>query len=464
MARVLLILPELRLKMQTPYLGQMYIAASLVDAGHEVRCVDAGACRYSGSSDGLVRLAADYQPDMIGFSLFTANAWSGYQLAARLKQHARLLVAGGPHVTVCPREPLGHGFDVCISGEAEFTLRRIAAWLDDEPGSEIPTPPGTSVKWGGTVLSGGERAFLDDLDQVPYPLLSYDCYDLNDYDSELHLLPGGLMTSRGCPARCTFCANYVTGRVFRWRTADNVLREMEVLRASHGVRHFAFFDDAFTANRPRLKELCQAMLRSDVIADCTWSCITPANMVSERDLELMFESGCRAINFGIESGDPLVLKSIKKGQNPDRVKRAVVAAKAVGMRTVVNFMFGFPGESEDQLKRTLSVMEDLAPHTDFFNQYGVLVPYPGTPVYQQYHETYGFRDWWLDPERIPKHDPLSNPTMEHDPALDIDFFHYPDAVKRMIAECVRFKAIHNRHRIELSSRKWVPQPSTISSG
>ncbi|MDX1605735.1 MAG: hypothetical protein R3202_06050, partial [Candidatus Competibacterales bacterium] len=125
--------------------------------------------------------------------------------------------------------------------------------------------------------------------------------------------------------------------------------------------------------------------------------------------------------------------------------------RAAGMTTIVNFMFGFPGEGVNELRNTLGLMEALAPHTDFFNNRGVLIPFPGTTVYDRWHAEYGFTRWWLDPDRQ-----ITEPdwqgmdynevqrTLEQDPTLDLDFFRYSDPVRAAIAGCVRFKARHNR--------------------
>ena len=120
------------------------------------------------------------------------------------------------------------------------------------------------------------------------------------------------------------------------------------------------------------------------------------------------------------------------------------------MTTIVNFMFGFPGEGVAEIETTRRLMEELAPATDYFNNRGVLVPMPGTAIYEEHHARCGFTGWWLDPSRIVDEpnvhvlDPRARQDyLEHDPTLDLDFFRYEPAVREAIAECVRFKARHN---------------------
>lgn len=474
MARVLLVMPHLPQRMGAAYLGQQYVAAALLADGHEVRCLDLAAVYFDGSDQAALDVVESFGPDLVGMTLFTYNARRGYELAAQLHGRTRLLVAGGPHATVCRREPVARGgFDVAVAGEAEVTLVEVARWLDGRTGARPLEAIGGLVfrdPDSGALVETPPRPALEDLDALAWPLESYPCYEAKWYlPSGGQVVPGGLMTSRGCPARCTFCANYVTGRSYRWRSTASVLGEMRLLAERHGVRHFPFWDDAFTARRSRIVELCEAILADPVLRGCTWTCITPGNMVRAPDLELMRRAGCVAINFGLESGDADVLRAIQKGIKPERVRESVRAARAAGMTTIVNFMFGFPGEGVDALERTLALMGELAADTDFFNNRGVLVPFPGTAIYDAHAAEYELQDWWLDPKRVVDEPNLFvlDPTqaqvhLEHDPTLDLDFFRYPDAVRDKIAECVRFKARHNAATLERLSRS-SRQPATTLS-
>jgi len=146
---------------------------------------------------------------------------------------------------------------------------------------------------------------------------------------------------------------------------------------------------------------------------------------------------------------------IQKGQRPEHVLAAVTAAKAVGMMTTVNFMFGFPEEGVDELDRTLDFMQQLAPHTDSFNHRGVLVPFPGTAIYDRWHEEFEFSEWWLDATKLADEadlpsldDAAMQACLETDPTLALDFFRYSNRVRDKIAECVRFKARHNQAKIK----------------
>ena len=463
MARVLLIIPQLPQRMGAPYLGLQYVASALLRSGHEVRCLDLAALHAPVSAQGAVEIAERFDADVIGFTLFTYNALNGYRLASALQHLRGRLVAGGPHTTTCPQEALEHGFEAAIIGEGEHALVALVNAVQQE---QWPRPiPGVQTRAG--ITAGG---FIEDLDALPWPLDSYECFDPLWYGQHNSVVPGGMMTSRGCPAKCTFCANHVTGRSFRWRSAADVVGEMQQLRERFGLNHFAFWDDAFTANRQRLKRLCDAI--DAELPGATWSCITPASMTTTSILERMAASGCVAINFGIESGDPQTLRAIAKGQRPKQVVTAVQTASSLGMSTVVNFMFGFPGESVESLQTTRQLMEVLADDVDWFNHRGVLVPFPGTPIYERHHVEHGFTKWWLRDAYVGEEpnlfglDPREAMTsLEHDPTLDLDFFHYSKPTREAIAACVRFKARHNANRVEaLSAAAGGSQPIQTQAG
>jgi radical SAM superfamily enzyme YgiQ (UPF0313 family) len=262
-------------------------------------------------------------------------------------------------------------------------------------------------------------------------------------------VPGGILTSRGCPARCTFCANYVTGRLFRYRRPESVVREILAWHDGWGTTFFPFWDDAFSVNPRRLSELCAAFER-DLDFPFSFGAITRANLVNPDVLGMMKRAGLVHVNFGVESGDDAILKAIKKGVKTEQVVRALTWAKEAGLSTACNFMLGFPQESEEALERTLRFMERIAPLTDTFSTLGVVVPFPGTPIYDQYHTEYGFTDWWLREEygRYTPPPPVEDRKAFYryytdDTNLELDFFRYSPGMRDLIRVCLRFKAEHN---------------------
>jgi len=455
MTRVLLINPPSPEQLGAPLLGLQYVAAPLVARGCEVRVIDAAARYFDHDFDWIVNEAERFAPEIIGFGLFTRWVWHAYRLVDRFRGRFPLLVAGGAHTTVRPHETLERGFDVAVEGEAEETIARLVDYVE----GRISLDPIPGIRYrdrDGQIRHGPKGEFISDLDALPFPQIAQDLFERSWYHpSGEEVIPGGILTSRGCPARCTFCANYVTGRGFRYRSPANVVAELNAYHARCGATFYPCWDDALTANPKRLLALCEA-LEHDLDFPFRWSAITRATMVTPELLRAMRRAGLVAVNFGVESGDDEILRAIKKGITTEHVVRALEWAKAAGLRTACNFMLGFPQETPQALERTLRFMERIAPMVDSFSTLGVVVPFPGTPIYDDYHIQYGFTDWWLrevysqysppppisDFERFYRH-------YIDDTNLELDFFHYTDEMRGLIRECLRFKAEHNLSRIGL---------------
>ena len=453
--RVLIVNPPSPEQLGAPLLGLQYVIAALLEHGCEVRVVDAAARYFDGGSEAVEAEVADFEPEVVGIALFTRWVWHAYGIVERLRGRVPLLVAGGAHTTVRPEETLERGFDVAVVGEAEHSFPELIDRFEHG---------GTFEDVAGIVYRGRDGAVhrsppappIADLDDLAPPLRAQGLFDPRWYDpSGGATVPGGILTSRGCPARCTFCANYVTGRTFRYRSARAVVDELNAYHEYCGLTFFPCWDDALTANRPRLYELCETIER-EVQFPFTWSAITRANMVNPDLLAAMRRAGLVHVNFGVESGDDEILRAIKKGIKTEHVVRALHWAKDAGLLTACNFMLGFPQETPRALARTLAFMQEIAPLVDTFSTLGVLVPFPGTPLYDDYHVEYGFTDWWLREEYSHYAPPPPLDDFDRfyrhyvdDANLELDFFRYSDETRGLMREVMRFKAEHNLAKLGL---------------
>ena len=173
----------------------------------------------------------------------------------------------------------------------------------------------------------------------------------------------------------------------------------------------------------------------------------------------MRRAGCVSVNFGVESGDDAILKAIRKGITTASVERALAWAKAERLHTACNFMLGFPEETPAHVERTLAFMRRIAPRVDTFSTLGVVIPFPGTPLYEEHHARFGFTDWWLE-ERYARYDPpppVADTARWHrhyvdDATIALDFFHYSDAMRTAIRAALRFKGEHNLRRMRRLTR------------
>jgi radical SAM superfamily enzyme YgiQ (UPF0313 family) len=388
-ARVFLINPPSPEPVRTPLLSFCHLAAALRAGGHEVALLDASAPFAPHAHGEIVERVAAFAPDLVGLHLKTLHVQPAYALAAELG--AFQLVAGGPHATIVPDEPLARGFSWVVRGEGEVALVELADVIDGV--RRAADVEGLSWRDRGMIRHNKARGFNTELDALAPPLDALELFDPAWYGAAAMVPPAGLLSSRGCPAACTFCSNDVTGRRFRYRSAPSVAREIAELGARFGLVGFSFFDDSFAVGKRRVRELCDAITAANT--PVWWTCTAhPAHL--DRDvLADMRRAGCAGIDIGMESADPATLVRIGKGVTVERVLAVLGWCAELGIHTVVNLMFGWPDETDDELEATIGFLERAAPLAGGFNARGVVVPYPGTQIYEANHERFGFSGWWI---------------------------------------------------------------------
>ena len=381
-----------------PNLGQLYLAAALRKAGIDVRLLDLASLYGPGDLGTLVAAIDEQQPELLGFTLYTETVLYGYDLIGLLEDRTGFcVVAGGPHATAEPAEALAHGFDAVVLGEGEETIVELIRAL--RSGGNLSGVAG--LAWSddaGTLHTNPPRALCQDLDVLPDPL---DILDLIERDR--YVQPGAailppIITSRGCPGRCTFCSNDVSGNRYRFHSAGRVVQEVRGWQARGGAAAMFFQDTAFTAHRKRTLALCGHL--ADLSPPISWVCKSRCDQIDRELAMVMAGAGCTAVFFGAESGSAAVLDRIGKGITPRDIEKSVAVTHGAGMGAYAHIMVGFSDETVAELDATCALMERLAPFVKGFPTGGILLPYPGTAVYRSQHEALGFSRWWLDRSRI----------------------------------------------------------------
>ncbi len=441
MARVFLVNPPSPEPVKTPLLSFCHLAASLRAGGHEVALLDASAPFAPKDHEVIAARVRAFAPDLVGLHLKTLHVQPAYALAADLAEFT--LVGGGPHATIVPDEPLAHGFHWVIRGEGEDVLVELADVIDGK--RKHTDIAGLSWREHGMARHNPTRPFVADLDGLALPLSALDLFDPSWYGATAVLPPAGILSSRGCPQACTFCSNDVTGRKFRYRSTGSVVAEIDHLHREFKMRGFSFFDDSFAVGRRRVHELCDAMAK--LAAPVMWTCTAHPAHLDREVVRDMYRAGCRGIDIGMESADPDMLLKIGKGVTVERVLDVLEWCLEIDMHTIVNLMFGWPDETDAELDATIGFMDRAAGLAGGFNARGVVVPYPGTQIYDQNHERFGFTRWWLsEPPLDYPNFPTSWDEEEimrayaADPALDRNFFQHPPHRVKKIRDALRQKA------------------------
>ena len=363
-----------------PSLGLAYIAAIFKKNGYETRIID---CSLGISHAELVRLLEKDKPDVVGITGTTSVFVSIKKVAEDVRKYlpSTLIVIGGSHLTAMPEYTMGFPcFDIGVIGEGEITFLELIQEIEKNGLANINSVDGIVYRKDGNILKTRQRAFIRNLDSLPFPArhLQFPLSAYKPTPASYKRLPlGVMMTSRGCPSKCTFCDRAVFGSTYRERSANNIIEEIEELIYKIGAKEIRFFDDTFTFNKQRVFEIC-AKLKEHRIR-IPWTCLTRVTDVSGDMFKTMRKAGCWQVLFGLESGDDRMLKLLKKGNTVEQNKRAVYLAKKSGLSVRADFIMGTPGETLESLKHTLEFAIELKVDYAHFNKF---VPFPGTELYK----------------------------------------------------------------------------------
>ena len=358
-----------------PSLSLLCLAPMLIEDGHEVVYIEGGSRKYDELLSELHRL----QPDMIGLTVISAEWRQARSLLADARRELpdTIIVIGGCHPTQAGRRCLeeSEDVDIAVMGDGELALREIAAAV--QQGGPLADIEGIYYRDGDEIVGTGPRENNHDLDSLPFP--AYELVDLRQYrPSPTHyrrLPAAGIMASRGCPYRCTFC---YSSPVLRVRSPGNVVDEIETLVREHGVRDITFWDDTFTMSTPWGMAVCDELIRRDLRIG--FNAFARADCINEPLLRRMREAGCYMLLYGIESGVQKNLDKLKKDQTLEEIRHAVQMAHAAGIQVYGSFVFGIPGESYDEGLQTIAFARELdVDHAIFL----ALTPLPGTELHEE---------------------------------------------------------------------------------
>jgi radical SAM superfamily enzyme YgiQ (UPF0313 family) len=357
-------------------LGILYVAAVLEQQGHEVAVLD-GDIDQVGPLE-TVDYVNRWKPDLVGVSAHTPTYSVARRILVRLKKECpgAITVLGGYHLTALPHQTMAEcDADLGVYGEGEQTIVELVAAL--ECGKGLEAVNGILYRLDGTVHITPPRAPIEDLDTLPFParhLLRYPQY--------VWSVPGrGLMpvttvvTQRGCPFRCVFCAVRMMFPKVRYRRPERVVDELEHIVEELGIRHVQFSDDTLTLKADKVVAMCDEIQRRNL--EFTWEGYTRADLISKGLLKRMKEAGLVRISFGLESGDQRILDAIRKDTTLEQYRQAYAWCNELGLETRCSLMLGNPFETRETVKRTV----DFACSLDVYQAYiNIATPYPGTAL------------------------------------------------------------------------------------
>ncbi|MFH1096776.1 MAG: radical SAM protein [Candidatus Desantisbacteria bacterium] len=321
----------------------------------EVACISASVTRF-GSVMKTAELIKKYYPDCV-------------------------VVVEGQCPTLMPDDPFKCEYiDMAIRGESETAFLRLVCALRAGEGKHTCSPLrdilGLSYRQDGKIIHNPDTAIPEDIDILPAreALINIDSYTGEDM--------GMMVTSRGCPFRCAFCALVWNGRLsnqsnVQHKSIDSVIREIRFVRDRFNTTQFIFYDNSFGVSKDRTVELCERMIKEGL--NINWSCATRVNLIDEKVLKLMKQAGCNLIKIGIESGSERIIKIIQKGISVKQIREAARVLNKSGIFWGGYFMMGLPIETEADMEATLALMKEInPPHAGIF----LYTPYPSTRLFE----------------------------------------------------------------------------------
>lgn len=366
----------------TPPLNLMYLASSIEKKLYSVKILDDDLLQKGYYK--VAEIAGKLNPTMVGITATTSTIKTALKYLEIIKKMLpnTLTVIGGPHTTFMPTETLksSQDLDVVVLGEGEETIVDLLKNyskggrknLENVKGIVYRDINGTSGM--GSIKVTPPRHLINDLDSLPFParhLVPFESYGISKNNN------GGMITSRGCVYSCGYCSSsLIMGKKFRSRSPENVVDEIEELYNTYNIKDIAFMDDTFMLNKKRASAIAQEI--KDRGLDVSFVASSRVDMVNKELLGQLQSSGMNTIYYGVESGSQRILNLMKKGITLKQAENAVNNAKNVGLEVLTSYIIGYPGETEDDMNKTINFSIKLDPD---YCQYSILTPFPGTPIY-----------------------------------------------------------------------------------
>jgi radical SAM superfamily enzyme YgiQ (UPF0313 family) len=388
-----------RENMVWPQVSLAQMAAILVP-DYTVHIIDAIGERMDWAT--FTKMLDKYQPKYYLTQVTAPTLENDMYGAFMARARGAKTIAFGTHVTPIPRETLRAypALDYVLFGEPDLTIRDLLDHLEKKVDQRSPemvrifekqmgyqtaiTEDGrvdmsriSGLAWrhGDDIFVNMPRPFVSDLNDLPIPL--HHLLPLQSYRMPMMKGPFTfIVTSRGCPAGCTYCIKHVSYQYsVRVRSPEKIVEELWVLKKL-GINNIHMYADLFTVNREQVVSLCKLIIEQGL--KIKWTCNSRVDFVDEEMLQLMGKAGCWFMSWGIESGNEQILSHARKGAKPEQARQALVWSKKAGINNWGYFIIGLPGETEQTIRQTIEFAKGLPLDIALFH---IAAPYPGTPFF-----------------------------------------------------------------------------------
>jgi radical SAM superfamily enzyme YgiQ (UPF0313 family) len=323
----------------------------------------------------IINVVKDYNPEVIGITVMTTKIASAIRTADILKKELAdvPILFGGPHATLLPEQCLKvDSVDYVMRGESERTILQFLSFIDgDIELSDVNNLSHTDES--GKIVHNLMEKPIKNLDEIPFPDRDSLLYK-NNYTSEDM---GLMMTTRGCPFNCAYCA-HIFGRKVRKRSIENVLEEIRLVKRNYDTTQFSFKDDTFILNKKMVIQLCNKLIEEDL--GINWVCTTRVDLIDDKVIKLIKKAGCNEIRVGVETGSQRILDNLKKGITFEQVRTASEIFNKNRILWSAYFMYGLPTETVEDIRKTYKFMEELNSN---YAGLGLYSPFPKTDLFDE---------------------------------------------------------------------------------
>jgi len=328
--------------------------------------------------DNILNLIAEHvremeKPYIFGLSAFTVAFKSAILLSKELRRRYpdSVIIFGSIHPTAMPEEVLSYEHvDIALRGEGEKSLIELYRCIKE--GKDFTHLDNLSYRKDGRIIHNKRAYSFDDLDS--YPPFPYHLFEKKGYDL------GFVIGSRGCPYGCIFCSNRVTtGRKYRFRSAEAIVNELDILYHKYNRSSILFLDDNLLVNEKRIYTLMEEIKRRGFDKKMSFNFQARGDNVNYKLLNDLYSAGFRSVFFGIETASDRIMKIIKKGETVAECKEAVRMAKEIGFHVSATFIYALPGETHQDRMDCVRLSKELKLDMVRYNN---STPYPGTELYE----------------------------------------------------------------------------------
>jgi len=387
-----------------PPLGTIYAAAVMRNEGYYVSLFDTALIN---SPELIIPVIKKDKPDYLviyddGFNYLTKMCLTNmreaaFRIAEIAKQNGIIVIESSSDAADHYEKYLDRNVDFVIIGEGEITLKELINKLDNNE-NNFESIDGLAFRKDGKTIKTSPRQILKELDTLPLP--AWDLINIDDY-RDIWLTHNkhfslNIATTRGCPFKCNWCAKPIYGNRYNVRSPKNVIDEIVFLKKSFGVNHFWMCDDIFGLKPGWVQEFRDLVKQNKLTFK--YKIQSRVDLLLQEDtIEALAQSGAETVWVGAESGSQKILDTMDKGTTIEEINKATKLLKKNNIRVAFFLQFGYPGETKEDINKTVEMVLNLMP-----DEIGISVSYPlpGTKFYENVKDQLKTKSNWADSDEL----------------------------------------------------------------